>query len=117
MTTRSINYINQIFPTSGADVTVADHDEFLGSQSFQAYRSPRMEFVGADPHLGAESILETVGKTGRGIHHHGTGIHLGEEAPRPAEILGDDGIGMLRSIPGDMIHGGLESRADPERER
>ena len=39
-----------------------------------------MQLVGTDTDLGTQSILIAIRKTRRGIHHHGTGVHLTQEA-------------------------------------
>ena len=57
---------------SGANVTVADDNVFQGRQAFQSHRAARVQLVGTDTDLGTQAVLETVGKTTRGIDHYGT---------------------------------------------
>ncbi len=53
-----------------AYMTVSDNDKFLGSQSFQAHRSARMQFISADTDLGAKPVLEAIGEPCRSVDHH-----------------------------------------------
>ncbi len=46
------------------DLTVAKHDKFLRGQTLESNRSAGMEFIGTDANLGAESVLEAIGKPG-----------------------------------------------------
>src|SRR3989344_5428193 len=77
-------------PRLFADVPIPEHDEFHRCQSFKSYRSARVQLVGGDADLGAEAIFKAVGKTRRGVDHHGTGIHLTQEPARAGDVLGHD---------------------------
>ena len=50
-------------------MAVADDDVFQGRQAFQAHRATCMQLVGTDTDLGTQAVLETVGKSTRGIDH------------------------------------------------
>ena len=90
------------------DVPVAQHNEFLAGQSFQSHRAARVDLVGGDADFRAEAILEPIGEAGGCIDHHRTGIHLAQETAGAAIILGNDRIGMLRTIGGDVLDGLIE---------
>ncbi len=60
-----------------AYMTVSDDDKLLGSQSFQAHRSARVQLIGADTNLGAKAVLKPIGEPCRGVDHHRTRVDLG----------------------------------------
>src|SRR5687768_11957680 len=91
------------YPVLLPDVPVTQHNIFLAGQALQPYRAAGVDLVSGDADFRTESILETVGEAGGGVHHHRTGIHLAQEAAGTAIILRDDGIGMLRPVNGNML--------------
>jgi hypothetical protein len=66
-------------------MTVADYDIFKRRQAFQSYRPTRMQLVGTDTNLCAETVLNPVRKTTRGIDHHRTGIDFMQKTLRPRQ--------------------------------
>ncbi|MNJ19841.1 hypothetical protein D3C77_141650 [compost metagenome] len=86
-------------------MTVADHHVFFTGQAFQADRAAGMQFVGGNTDFRAQTILETVGKAGRGVDHHRGRIDLGHELASLRLMFGHDGIGMVRAIVIDMFDG------------
>ena len=76
-------------------MSIPKDDELLRGEALDPDRPARMELVGADPDLGAETVLEAVGEAGRGIDHDRAGIDLAQEALCTTQVLGDDGVGVL----------------------
>src|SRR5690606_37150392 len=95
---------------------VAEDDELLGGQALQPHGAAGVELVGADADLGAQPVLEAVGEAGGGVHHHGAGIHLAQEAPRAGDVFGHDGFGVMRAVGGDVLHGGIHVGHDADRQ-
>src|SRR5690606_21927679 len=79
-------------------------------------RAARVQLVGGNADLGAQPVLEAVGEAGGGVDHHRTGVHLGEEAPGVTEVLGDDGVGVLRAVGVDVLDGRLQRIDDAGRQ-
>src|SRR5690606_1792623 len=101
---------------SGADVPVAEHHVLLAGQAFQPYRAAGVQLVGGNADLRAQAVLEAVGETGGGVDHHRGGIHLSEEAPRIREVLGDDRVGVLRTVGVDVPDGRVQRVDDANRQ-
>ncbi|MND53378.1 hypothetical protein D3C80_444140 [compost metagenome] len=75
-----------------------------------------MQLVGGNADLRPQAVLEAIGETGRGVDHHRGGIDFGEEAPGIAEVLGDDGVGVLRAVGIDVQDGLVQPVDDADRE-
>ena len=54
-----------------------------------------MQLVGTDTDFGTQAVLETIGKAGRGVDHHRTGIHFAQKATCTRNVFSNDYIGML----------------------
>ena len=67
----------------------------LCRQAFEADRTAGVELVRTDPDLGAKSVLKAISEAGRCIDHDRTRINFSDKAPRIAQILGHNGIGVL----------------------
>ena len=61
-----------------------------------------MQLVGGDADLGTEAIFKAICKAGRGVHHDGAGIDFAQETHRAGMVFGNDCVGVLRAILGDM---------------
>jgi hypothetical protein len=81
---------------------VADDDELLRRQAFEADRSARVQLVGGDADLGAEAVLVAVGEARRGVPHHRGRVDLAQEALGARAVAGDDRVGVLRAVLGDV---------------
>ena len=57
-----------------------------------------MNFVGRDADLGTQTIFKTICKTGGCIDHHRAGVHFAQKSAGIGQVLGDDGIGMMRAV-------------------
>ena len=77
---------------------VTHHHILLRGQSFKTNRPSHMEFVGTDSDFGAQSIFETVGKLGRGVHHDRARIHFTNKTITIRLVLGNNGIGMIAIV-------------------
>jgi hypothetical protein len=53
------------------DFTVAQHYVFLRGKTIEADRATGVDLIGGDTNFCTQTILETVGKACRCIHHHG----------------------------------------------
>src|SRR3546814_4290812 len=53
---------------------------------------------------------------GRGVVQHNAAVDAREEALGNGRILGDDRLGVVRSVALDMSHGGIRSVDHPDRE-
>ena len=62
-----------------------------------------MQLVGGNADLRPQAELETIGEARGRIHDHRAGIHFAQEAPRPGDVFGDDGVGVLRTVDGDVL--------------
>src|SRR5712671_1720765 len=85
-------------------LAAAANDIFENRELLDANRPARMELAGADADLGAHAELPAIGELRRSIVHHNRRIERGEESLSCARILGDDGIGVLRAIGGDVAN-------------
>ncbi len=64
-----------------------------------------MEFVGGDADLGAEAVFATVGEAGGGVDEDAGGVDFGGEFFGGGEVGGDDGVGVLAGVFGDVGDG------------
>ncbi len=87
---------------SCADVALAEHHPLERGESLDAHRAARMEFVGADADLGAQAVLEAVGETGAGIHHHAGRVHFAQEALGMHVVPRKDGVGVVAAVAVDV---------------
>src|SRR5512134_1759138 len=88
---------------SGADLATAENDPLLAGEPLQSDRTAGVQLVGGDADLGAQPVLEAVGEARRGVDHHRAGVDLAQEAHGVGPVLGDDGVGVLRSVPADVL--------------
>lgn len=95
---------------------IAEHDEFLRRQAFQAYWAARMKLVGANANFGAQPILKPIGKTRGYIYHHGTGINLPEKTSRGWQLLSNNSVGMARPVHLYMLDRLIKAIHHPNRE-
>ncbi len=69
----------------------------------QPYRATRVDFVSGNTDFGTQPVLETVSKTGTGVHHHAGRIDLAQELARTGVIVGNDGVGMVVTLGVDVL--------------
>jgi len=50
-----------------------------------------------------QAVLVAVGEAGRGVPHHRARVDFAQEALGARPVPGDDGVGMLRAVPGDVL--------------
>src|SRR5690554_1915926 len=93
---------------SGPDVAVAEYHVLLGGQPFEANRATGVDLVSGDADLGPQTILKAIGKAGRGVDHHRTGVHLGQEPAGTGVVLGNDAVGMLGTVTIDVLDGTIK---------
>src|SRR3954469_4841320 len=84
------------------DLPVAVDDPLGAGELAQAAGAPGVELVGADADLGAEAELAAVVESGARVDDHGRAIHLGHEPAGRGEVAGQDGVGVLRAVQGDV---------------
>ena len=63
-----------------------------------------MHFAGRDADFSAHAELAAVGKLGRGVPHHDGAVDLVQKVGRRLFVVGDDGVGVVRAVLGDMLH-------------
>src|SRR5437667_9525882 len=88
---------------SGANLAAAEDHVLLRGEALEAHRAARVQLVGGNADLCTQTVLESVGEARRGVHHHRARIDLAKEALRARLVLGDDRVGMLRSVLADML--------------
>ena len=67
-----------------------------------------MQFVGGNADFGTETEFKTVGEARRCVHHDRSGIHFAKKSAGARQVLGDDGIGMLRAIHRNVVNSLIE---------
>jgi hypothetical protein len=91
------------------ELAVAENHPLLAGQPLQADRSARVDLVGRNSDFRTQAILETIGEARRGIDHHRRRIDLTQETQRLRVVLGDDRIGVVRSVAVDVPDGFVET--------
>src|SRR5262249_3466101 len=85
------------------DLSAAPYHVLIATQFLQATRPTRVVFVGADADLGAQAELIAVIEARARVDHDRRRIDRCGEAPRRVGVAGDDRVGMLRAVTGDML--------------
>ena len=85
------------------------HTVLETGQLFQSDRPARMHAARRDADFRAHAELSTIGKLGRGIVHNDGAVHFLEELVGRALILGDDALGVVRAVVGDVIDGTVDT--------
>src|SRR5512139_475497 len=80
---------------SASHVPVAEHDPFPRGEPLEPDGAARVQLVGGDADLRAQTVLEAVGEARGGVHHDGGGVDLAQEALGAGPVRGDDGVGVL----------------------
>src|SRR2546425_605413 len=88
---------------SGANLAAAEDHVLLRGEALEAHRAARMQLVGRNADLRAQAVLEAVGEARRSVHQYGARIDLAQETPGARFVFGDDRVGMLRSVPADVL--------------
>src|SRR5699024_4948479 len=87
----------------------AGDDIFIGAQLLQPHGSPGVELLGGDAHFAAQTELPAVGEPGGGVPVHRRAVHQGEELPGGGLVIGNDGVGVVGGVGGDMGDGLLHA--------
>ncbi|MEZ4534883.1 MAG: hypothetical protein R3D26_07750 [Cyanobacteriota/Melainabacteria group bacterium] len=77
---------------------------FICDDTFESHGSTGVEFAGGDADLGAESIAESVGKTGGDIVIDACRVDPSEELLEGFCIGTDQTVGMTRAMAIDMVY-------------
>src|SRR5258707_8750991 len=88
-----------------ADFAVAEDDVFLRRQTLEPDRTARVQLVGRDADFGAQAVLVAVGEAGGSVDDHRARIHFAQETLGARLVAGDDGVGVLRAVLGDVGDG------------
>ena len=104
------------------DVTVravAPQNVLVRHESLESDGPARVDPAGADPHLGAEPIAESVRKARARVDEHARRVDAAHERAAGLGRLGDDTVGVVRAVLVDVRDGGREGGhgAHGERER
>ena len=75
-----------------------------------------MQLVGTDTHDSTHATVPAAGETGRGIDQDRTGIDSRNESPRSGDIIGNNAIGMARTVRIDVLDGFGYAVDNPNRE-
>ena len=86
-------------------MAVAHQPPLIDHQPLHSHRTPGMDLVGADAHLGPQAKPETVAETAAAIQHHIRRIDQMHEETPPAVSPGDDDIGMSGTVTVDVVDG------------
>src|SRR6185436_73805 len=105
-----------MWTASGPDLPVAEHHVLERGEAFQSHGTARVQLVGGDADLRAEAVLVAVGEAGRRVDDHRARVDLAQEALRALRVLGDDRVGVLRAVGGDVLYRLLEPVHDPHGE-
>ena len=68
-----------------------------------------MQLARRDADFAAESELAAIGELGRGVDQHDRGVDAFEEALGRRFAFGNDRLGMLRAVAGDMLDGAVNA--------
>ena len=71
-----------------------------------------MEFVGADADFRPHAELAAVVEPGAGVDHHGRAIDAVGELLGRRQVAGDDGVGVVRAVPIDVVDGFVQRAHD-----
>ena len=74
-----------------------------------------MHAAGGNADFCAHAEFTAIGKLGRGIDHDDGAVDLAKEALGAVRVLGDDAVGMIRSIGRDMRRRLVEPVDDTDR--
>src|SRR4029453_16169201 len=89
---------------SAAHFALSEHHVFERRQALEADRATCVQLVVADSDLGAETVLEAVCKSGRGVDHDGGRVDFAHEAHRREMVRGHDRVGVPAAVLLDMIN-------------
>lgn len=87
--------VGRFIPPPSLHLPVPVHKILVAAQLLQRHRSPGVEFVGADPDLGAEAELGPVGEARRAIPENAGAVDLELESRRGIGICRDDAVGVM----------------------
>lgn len=85
-----------------SNLSLTAHEILDRREGHCPHGATRMELLGAYAYLGPETKLAPIGETRRGVRIDDGGIDLALETVDGAHVLGDDALGMPRSIGIDM---------------
>ena len=93
----------------GGDVARAAQQIAVGHQALQPDRPARRQRLGADAHLGAEAVAETIGEAGGAVQVHTGAVDAAQEQLGRGGVGGADGVGVTRTVTSDMGKGLLHA--------
>ena len=74
-----------------------------------------MQLISADADFGAQAVFEAVGKAGRGIDHHRTGINFPQEPARQSVIFSHYRFGMAGTVLINVLQRLIDAINNPDR--
>src|SRR5690606_15935971 len=92
-------------PWSTAQLSFAGQHPFQGGKAFKADRTTCMQTICRDTDFCAQTVLKTIGETGGQVDVDRAGVHFALETGGSRKVFGDDGLGMLRTVLLDVLHG------------
>ena len=88
-------------------LTIATNNIFEACQLVGPYRAASMHATGSNANLGPHSKLSSISKLRRGINHYDGAVHFADESLCRRTVFGDDAVGMVGTISGNMVNSGL----------
>ena len=92
------------------------NDPFGAGEFAKGQGTPRVPFLRADGHFGAESELMSVVEARRGVDEHGRRIHLLGKTRGIGRVLRQDAITVLRAMVLDVLNGLVDALDDLDAE-
>src|ERR1700722_13530982 len=93
---------------SGANLARPKDQRAVGRQLLQPDRAAGMNSAGGDANLGAEAEFPTVAELRGRVPQRDRAVHAAEECARRRLVLGNDGVGVVTAVVGDMVQRALD---------
>ena len=100
----------------GHGVAMAAETVAVGHQPLQAHGASGGHGLGADAHLGAQSIAEAVGKAAGAVVKHPGTVHGVEETSSSSLVVRTDHVCVAGAMAANVFQGGLQILHHPDRQ-
>src|SRR5579872_1555988 len=100
---------------AGDGLAFAEKFVLVGGEPFEAYRTARVQFPGADTEFGAQTVSETVGESCRSILKNSGRIHEYHEARGNIMAFRHDGFRVPRAVAVDVLDRFIDAVHDLDR--
>src|SRR5438105_15441224 len=99
-----------------AHLPVSVDDVLVAAQFYQTAWPACMEFISTDAYFRPLPKLVAVVEACTGVDHDGRGIKRGRKATGGCQVVGDDGLRVLRPVARDVFDGLLQAVHDLDRQ-